>query len=41
MTVAGFTTCSLTPMVTKWGDQFIASTPIDVTEAQQLCHTEK
>jgi hypothetical protein len=24
--VAGFTTRSLTPMVTKWGDQFIAST---------------
>ena len=24
--VVGFTACSLTPMVTKWGDQFIAST---------------
>jgi len=24
--VAGFTACSLIPMVTKWGNQFIAST---------------
>jgi hypothetical protein len=26
--VAGFTICSLTPMVTIWGSQFIASTLI-------------
>jgi hypothetical protein len=24
--VVGFTACSLIPMVTKWGNQFIAST---------------
>ena len=35
MTASGFTTCSLTPMMTTWGNQFIASTSMAIC-AQRL-----